>query len=114
MGIDGIRFHPRYQQNLGTFREVWLFQNFFWLKKCPPLVKSCFENTMGNNFFLLFLNTDQNAPKKIQNCNYIVLFKKSAFRNNFGVREVLELKKLSRRFPKSKIIFKADFLKSTL
>ena len=28
MGIDGIEFHPGYHQNLGTFQEVWLFQNF--------------------------------------------------------------------------------------
>ena len=55
MDIDGIEFYPRYQQNLGTFPEVWLFHNFFLAQKvAPPLVKSHFENTMGNPFFLLF------------------------------------------------------------
>ena len=51
MGIDEIEFQPRYQQNLGTFREFWLFQNFFSAQKKPPLAKSLFENTMGNPFF---------------------------------------------------------------
>ena len=51
MGIDGIEFHPRYQQNLGTFQEVWLFQKFFLAQKKPPPAKSLFENTMGNPFF---------------------------------------------------------------
>ena len=62
MGIDGIEFHPCYQQNLGTFREVWFFQNFFSAQIMPPLVKSHFENTMGNLFFSFF-NTDRNAPQ---------------------------------------------------
>ena len=30
------------------------FRIFFRLKKCPPLVKSHFENTMGNPFFYFF------------------------------------------------------------
>ena len=36
MGIDGIEFHPRYQQDLGTFQEVWLFQKFVSAQKKPP------------------------------------------------------------------------------
>ena len=36
MSIDGIEFHPGYHQNLGTFQEVWLFQNFFCLQLAPP------------------------------------------------------------------------------
>ena len=32
MGIDGIKFQPGYHQNLGTFQEIWLFQNLFCLK----------------------------------------------------------------------------------
>ena len=52
---------------------------------------------MGNPF-VYFFNTDQNAPTKILNWNYIVLFKKSAFGSNFG----------------PKLLPKADFLKSTI
>ena len=36
MAIDGIEFHPRYQQNLGTFLEDWPFQNFLSAKSAPP------------------------------------------------------------------------------
>ena len=36
MGIDGIEFHPRYQQNLDTFQEVWVFQKKFLARKKPP------------------------------------------------------------------------------
>ena len=78
----------------------------------------------GKSIFFTFLNTDQNGPELFfKNCNYIVLFKKSAFGINFGAREVLELKMLSRRrlniFRSStsqalKLIPKADFLKSTI
>ena len=53
MGIDGIEFHKSYHQNLGTFQEASLFQNFFGIKFCLPLVKSHFKNTIENHFFLL-------------------------------------------------------------
>ena len=36
MGIDGIEFHPHYQQSFGTFWEVWFFQNLFSAQKVPP------------------------------------------------------------------------------
>ena len=45
------------------FREFGFFRIFFRQKSDPTMVKSHFENTMGNPFFD-FLNTDQNAPKK--------------------------------------------------
>ena len=68
--------------------------------------------------FLTFWNTDWNAQKN-ENCNNIVFFKKSALKNDFGPREVLELKMLIRptrhsqfeHFPRSKIIFESRFLK---
>ena len=42
----------------------------FVKKKDPTLVKSLFENTIGNPFFdFFFLNIDQNSSKKIQNRN---------------------------------------------
>ena len=30
MGIDGIEFDKSHHQNLGTFQETWLFQNFLF------------------------------------------------------------------------------------
>ena len=48
-------------------------------------------------YFLTLLNTYQKAPIFFLNCNYIVLFKKSALENNFGLWEMLELKMPSRR-----------------
>ena len=37
----------------------------------------------------MFLNTDQNAKKKLyQNSNYIALYKKTAFKTDFRPREV--------------------------
>ena len=72
--------------------------------------------------FFTFLNTDCKAPKKIQNSNYIGLLKKSAFKNDFGPREVLKLKMLTRRrlniFSSSpsrgkKNIFESRFLKKS-
>ena len=80
MGIDGIEFHPRYQQNLSTFQEVWLFQNFCLAQKKPPPAKSLFENTMGNQFFGTPFFGTKLSTKKIQNCNYIALYQKTAFR----------------------------------
>ena len=50
MGIDGIEFHPDYHQNLGTIQKIWLFEIFF-VSNQHPLVKSHFENTIGNPFF---------------------------------------------------------------
>ena len=41
MGVDGIEFQPGYHQNVGPYQEVWF-----------DLVKSYFENTIGNPFFL--------------------------------------------------------------
>ena len=66
MGIDGIEFHPRYQQNLGTFKEFWLFQNFFRLKKSPTPAKSLFENTMRNPFFGTPFFGTKRSTKKIR------------------------------------------------
>ena len=59
MGIDGIEFHPRYQQKFGFFRI------FFRLKKSPPTpAKSRFENTIGNPFFgTLFFGTKCSTKK---------------------------------------------------
>ena len=45
MSIDAVEFHPGYHQNLGTFK------NFLSQIIPPPLVKSHFENTIGNPFF---------------------------------------------------------------
>ena len=47
-----------YDSNLGIFWGVWLFQKKFLSTKKTTLVKSLFENTMGNPFFE-FLNMDQ-------------------------------------------------------
>ena len=50
MGIDGIEFHPRYQQNLGTFQEVWLFQKFIYLGQ---ILYDKFTHTQVNKFIPL-------------------------------------------------------------
>ena len=65
MGIDGIEFHPRYQQNLGTFLEVWPFQNFFPAQKVPPPWSNHILKIQWEIHFFTFLNTDRNNPKKI-------------------------------------------------
>ena len=53
MGIYGIEFHLGYNQNLGTFQEVCFFRNFLLSQiSPPPMVKSHFENKIGNPFFL--------------------------------------------------------------
>ena len=58
------------------------------MKSASPLAKSLFENTTGNPF-LDFLNTDRNAPKNlIQIGKYIALYQKTAFKTDFGPREV--------------------------
>ena len=66
------------------------------------------------SFFLKY-----SSKRKKKNCNYIALFKKSAFKVNFGLREVVELKMMNRRrvgiFRSStsrspKLFPKADFL----
>ena len=59
-----------------------------FLKLPPAIGRAIFENTKLNSFFT-FLNTDQNTQKKLR--------RKSAFKNDFGPQEVLELKMLSRR-----------------
>ena len=57
-------------------------------------VERCFVSRMRD-----FKNTDQNAPKKIiLNCNYIALHLKSAFKTDFGPREVPELENLHFHF----------------
>ena len=52
------------------------------LKLPPPIGQAVFGNKMGKPFFLILIETLK------KNCNYIVLLKKSAFRINFGHREV--------------------------
>ena len=60
------------------------------LKLPPVILRTRFENVMGMHFFLK--DTEKKCSKTIKNCNYVVLFNKSAFRINVGQREVLELK----------------------
>ena len=43
-----------------AFSEIFSVINI-----APPPSKITFENNIGNPFFDFFLNTDQNAPKKI-------------------------------------------------
>ena len=64
MGIDGIEFHPCYQQNLGTFREVWFFQNFYSAQIMPPWSNHNLK-IQWEIHFLTFLNTDRNTLKNI-------------------------------------------------
>ena len=64
MGIDGIEFHPRYQQNLGTFQEVWLFQKKCLAQKNPKTPKphgdlkyetnDCLNKEYGADSFLVW------------------------------------------------------------
>ena len=49
------------------------------LKLPPPIGRARFENTLGNPFYDLFKYCSKRSEKKILNCNYIVLLKKSAF-----------------------------------
>ena len=77
---------------------------------------------MGNPFFTFLILNSQTLKKKI-NCNYIEPFKKLAFRINFGLWEVFELKIPSWRrlgifssttSQSPKLIPKADLFKSTI
>ena len=53
---------------------------------------------MGNPFFFTFFKIlIETLQFFFYNFNYIVLFEKSAFGNNFGLQKVLELKQSQRR-----------------
>ena len=61
------------------------------------MVKSHYKNTVGNSFFKRhFLR--QNAPQMFFNSIYIGLCVKTAFRKNFGSREVPKLENLHFQF----------------
>ena len=64
MGIDGIEFHPRYQQNLGTFQEVWLFQKFFSTQKKPHPGQITFWKYNGKSIFWNAVFLDETLHKK--------------------------------------------------
>ena len=62
------------------------------------LVKSHFENTMENHFFVDAIFLDETLNKKNYNINYIGPNKKDSFRINFGPQEVPKLENMHFHF----------------
>ena len=77
-----------YHQNLRTFWGVWLFQNFFGQKNDPTMVK------IGHTFFEASFFKTKCSTKILLNINYIGLNWKTAYRINFGPREMPKLENL--------------------
>ena len=65
------------------------------LKQPSAIGQARFENEMDNPFFDFFEYLSKRSKEFFLEMYYIVLFEKSAFGNNFGLRDVVELKMLS-------------------
>ena len=61
------------------------------------ITKSLFENTVGNPFFTFFKYLIKRS-KKIEKCNYIALYYKTAFKSDFGPWEVPNLENMHFHF----------------
>ena len=74
---------------LGHILGCLAFSEFFFSHKNKTLSRPnhLLKIQLEIHFFT-FLNTDRNAPKKILNSNYIVLYEKTAFKTDFGLWEV--------------------------
>ena len=73
------------------------FSEFFAKKVTLPRPNHIFRIQWEIHFFKCHIFR-RNAPKKIKNSNYIELCVKTAFRNNFGPREVPKLENLHFHF----------------
>ena len=82
---------PMLPPKLGHILRCLAFSEFFLMNKDVPLTKSHFESTMENSFFT-FLITDQKAI--FFNSNYLTLYEKNAFRNDFKHWEVPKLENM--------------------
>ena len=58
------------------------------MKMNPGTIPHRIKKYNGKSIFSTFLNTDQNAPKKIWASNYIALYYKTASNTEIGPQEV--------------------------